>query len=87
MHAIVWRVTINEANEADRMLREEFVPGVSQAPGFVAAYWVQTANNQGTSVVVFESEDDARRIADQPAPETDAFSVDTFELGEVVAHA
>jgi hypothetical protein len=87
LHAIVWRVTIHERNEADRMLREEFVPGVSQAPGFVGAYWVQTGENQGTSVVAFESEEDARRVADQPAPETDAFTVDTFEIGEVVAHA
>jgi hypothetical protein len=87
LHAIVWRVTIHERNEADRMLREEFVPGVSQAPGFVGAYWVQTAENHGTAVVAFESEEDARRVADQPAPETDAFTVETFEIGEVVAHA
>ena len=87
MHAIVWRVNIHERAEADRLLREEFVPGVSQAPGFVAAYWVQTGENHGTSVVVFESEEDARRVADQPQPATDAFAVESFELGEVVASA
>ena len=87
MHAIVWRVNIHEPTEADRLLREEFVPGVSQAPGFVTAYWVQTGENHGTSVVVFESEEDARRVADQPPPETDAFAVESFALGEVIAQS
>ena len=87
MHAVVWRVTINDRGEADRLLREEFVPGVSQAPGFVAGYWVQTGENQGTSVIVFESEEDVRRVVDQPAPETDAMTVDSVEVGEVVAQA
>ncbi len=33
MHALVFRVTIHEREEADRLLHEEFVPGMSQAPG------------------------------------------------------
>lgn len=87
MHAIVWRVAINEREEADRLLHEEFVPGVSQAPGFVGAYWVETAENRGTGVIVFESEDAARAVAEAPQPETTAFTVESFELGQVVAHA
>ena len=87
MHAIVWRVTINDRDEADRLLRDEFVPAVPRAPGFVGAYWVETGDNHGTSVIVFESEEAARAVADQPTPETDALTVESFELGEVVAHA
>ena len=87
MHALVWRLTINNPEEAEKLLREQFGPGVSQAPGFVGAYWVQTGENHGTSVIDYESEEDARRVADQPAPETDALTVESFELGEVVAHA
>ena len=87
MHAIVWRVTIHDQDEGNRLLHEEFVPGVSQAPGFVAGYWVQTGENHGTSVIVFESEEAARRVADGPAPQTDALTVESFEIGEVVAHA
>ena len=87
MHAIVWRVRIHDPEEGNRLLYEEFVPGVSQAPGFVAGYWVQTGENHGTSVIVFESEQAARRVADQPAEPTDAFTVESFEMGEVVAHA
>ena len=87
MHALMFKVTIHEREEADRLLHEEFVPGMSQAPGFVAGYWVQVGENQGTSVIVFDSEDAVRRIAEQPPPETNAFTVDSVEIGEVVAHA
>ena len=87
MHALMFKVTIHQREEADRLLHEEFVPGMSQAPGFVAGYWVQVGENQGTSVIVFDSEDAVRRIAEQPPPETNAFTLDSFEIGEVVAHA
>ena len=46
MHALVFRVTIHEPEEADRLLHEEFVPGMSQAPGFVAGYWVQVGRTK-----------------------------------------
>lgn len=88
MHAMVFRITINDQVESDRMLREEFVPGMSQAPGFVTAYWVSTGDKKGTSVIVFESEDAMRRVAEAgPPPATDVFTLESFEMGEVVAHA
>ena len=87
MHAIVWRVTVKDRDEGNRLLHEEFVPGVSQAPGFIAGYWVQTGENHGTSVIVFESEEDVRRVVDQPAPETGALTVESVEVGQVVAQA
>jgi hypothetical protein len=88
MHAIVFRITINDQKESDRLLHEEFVPFMSQSPGFVAGYWVTTGENQGTSVIVFESEEAARRVADQSGPpDTEAFTVESFDIGEVVAHA
>jgi hypothetical protein len=88
MHALVFRVRIHERKEADRLLHEEFVPGLSQAPGFVAGYWVNTGEDGGTSVVVFESEEAARRTAERTdPPETDALTLESLEIGEVVAHA
>ncbi len=88
MHAIVFRITISDQEEADRLLHEDFVPGMSQAPGFVAAYWVSIGENQGTAVIVFESEEAARRVADGSGPpQTNAFTVDSSDIGEVVAHA
>ncbi|MDQ3720748.1 MAG: hypothetical protein M3350_08225 [Actinomycetota bacterium] len=88
MHALVFRVTIHEREEADRLLHEELVPGVSQAPGFVAGYWVNIGEKHGTSVIVFESEEAARGVVDQlPPPQTDSFTLESFDIGEVVAHA
>jgi hypothetical protein len=88
VHAIVFRITIHNREESDRLLREEFVPTLSQAPGFVAGYWVQSGENEGTSVIVFESEEAMQAAVDQsPQPQTDAFTMNSFETGEVVAHA
>ena len=65
------------------------MPRVSQAPGFVAAFWVRIAEDQGTGVIVFESEDAARTMADQMPRQTpgDVTTVDSIEVGEVVEHA
>jgi len=85
-------VTINDFEKGVTFLRDEAVPRVSQAPGFVAGYWVRVEENEGTSMgtsmVVFESEDTARRMADQiPTPPTDAATINSIKVGEVVIHA
>lgn len=77
MHAMVFRITIHDRPEADRLLNEKFVPGTAQAPGFVAGYWVQTGENGGTSVIAFDSEEAARRAAHgMPRSQSDSFTVD-----------
>jgi hypothetical protein len=38
MHGVVVRVTIKEPEPAEQALREQVVPRVSQAPGFVTGY-------------------------------------------------
>lgn len=88
MHAMVFNVKIHDREKADRLLNEQFVPGMSQAPGFVAAYWVQIGEDGGTSVIVFESEDAVRRVAENaPQAPSDVLTVESFDIGEVVAHA
>jgi hypothetical protein len=87
MHGVVVRVSIQDREAATAALRERVVPGVSQAPGFVAGYWLGTEED-GLSVVVFESEDAARAMADRVrslAPEQ--VTVEEVEVREVVAHA
>jgi hypothetical protein len=87
MHAVVVEVTINDADAATSFLNDELVPRVSQAPGFVAGYWVRLGNT-GRSVVVFESEDVANtaleNIQQRPG---DFVTVNSAEVGEVVASA
>jgi hypothetical protein len=88
MHAVVVRTTINDVEQGLNYLREEVVPGVSQAPGFVAGYWVRLEGNQGTSVLVFDSEDAARSMANQVVPPpSGAVTPQSVEVGEVAAHA
>jgi hypothetical protein len=89
MHAIVVRVSISDAESAQRVLEERVVPRVSGAPGFVAAYWTRSADgSNGQSMLVFESEDAAKAVADQLGsivPE--AVTLESAEVREVVASA
>jgi hypothetical protein len=91
MHAVVVRVSVGDAEIADKGLRERVVPGVSSAPGFVAGYWTRSEDgSNGLSMLVFESEDTARAIADRfrggsIVPET--VTVSRIEVREVVATA
>lgn len=90
MHAVVTHVTVNDAEGATAALREQIVPRVSQAPGFVAGYWVRLPDDRGVSVVVFESEDAAKTTAQQVqsgGPPNDAVTFDRVEVGEIVANA
>jgi len=89
MHAVVVRVTINDAEAATQALRANVVPAVSQAPGFVAGYWTRgERSNQGLSMAVFESEDAANAAAERvPSGVPDAVTLDDVEVREVVASA
>lgn len=87
MHAVVVRVRITEEGAALAALREQVVPQVSQAPGFVAGYWTRQ-DNSGLSMIVFESED-AARAAGERIPDTvpQGVMLEGVEVREVVAHA
>jgi len=41
MHAVVLNVTVNDADAAPAVLRDQVVPQVSGTPGFVAGYLVR----------------------------------------------
>jgi hypothetical protein len=89
MHAVVVRVTISDRETATQGLKEQVVPAVSGAPGFVAGYWTRKeGTDKGLSMVVFDSEDAASGAAERigsTAPE--GVTVDDVEVREVVASA
>jgi hypothetical protein len=87
MYAVVVRVTINDVDKAREELQNRVVPNVSQAPGFVAGYWTGTSGD-GLSLVVFESEDAARQMADR-VPQTipEFVTLEDVDVREVVASA
>jgi hypothetical protein len=76
-------VAVSDGQAATTYLRDEVVPRVSQAPGFVAGYWVRLeSGNGGRAIIVFESEDAARSIVSQiqPAP-GGATTIDSVDVG------
>jgi hypothetical protein len=89
MHAVVVSVTISDGEQATNHLRNEIVPRVKQAPGFVAGYWVRIGGgDKGRGTIVFESEDAARAAADQVSQDPgEAVTLDSVEVGEVVESA
>jgi len=87
MHAVVVHVTIADPEQSEARLREQVVPRVSQAPGFVAAYWTRK-DDSGLSMSVWESEEAATTASEMVrsmAPE--GVTVESVELREVVASA
>jgi hypothetical protein len=87
MHAIVVRVNIDDPEAATARLREEVVPRVSQAPGFVAGYWTRK-DDTGLSMLVFESEEAATNAEERVrANMPDGVTLQSTEVREVVANA
>jgi hypothetical protein len=90
MHAVVVRVSISDVETAQKGLEEIVVPRVKQAPGFVAGYWTRSDDgSNGQSMIVFESEDAARSVAEGMRTEEtpEGVSIESAEVREVVANA
>jgi hypothetical protein len=91
MHAVVVRVSISDFESARKGLREQVVPRASQAPGFVAGYWTRADDgSNGLSMVVFESEDNARAAAEmirEGGGRPEGVTLEGIEVREVVEHA
>jgi len=52
-----------QAPTAAEALMSEILPRVASASGFIAGYWLEPADGQGFSVVLFETEQQARGAA------------------------
>jgi hypothetical protein len=65
MHAALVTLTIDpdQAPAAANTLVNEILPRVRSASGFVAGYWLEPADGQGFSIVVSETEEQARETA------------------------
>jgi hypothetical protein len=84
MHANVIHANIDDLDEAKRGL-EELLPPLRNAAGFVAAYFVALDNSRGVSVVVFETEEQAKNAAPPVGTEAPGVTLDTIQFGEVIA--
>jgi hypothetical protein len=87
MHAVIVKVTVNEPDAGLQELREQVVPGVAQAPGFVAGYWTRK-DNTGLSMVVFDSEEAANGMSERISSIVPgSVKLESVEVREVAAHA
>ena len=89
MHAVVVRSTIHDFEQGRKFLSNEVVPRVSQTPGVSAAHWVRLEGGDGTAMLVSESEEGARAMAEQiraNPPPSSAVTLNSVEVGEVVEH-
>ena len=87
MWAIVTTEDVTDRKGADEMLREHAIPMVKQAPGFVGAFWVRFDGGRGISVVVFETEEQARVGAPEVGAGSRGVTFTNVMVGEVAAHA
>lgn len=87
MHAVVVNVSIHDPEAGEQNLRNEVVPRVSQAPGFVAGYWMRREGDKGLGVIVFESEEAARQMSEKVETPEGAVDLDSVEVAQVVVNA
>lgn len=88
MYAVVVRTAIQDPEQGLQFLREEVVPFASKAPGFLAGYWARLADGTGISMLVFDSQQAAHALTEQTIPpESTTITLESAEVGEIVAHA
>jgi hypothetical protein len=94
MHAVLIEVDTSGQPDPEvglKNLREQIVPGASQAPGFQAGYWLRPLEDaKGTSLVLFDTEENAEAasqavgVGSNPMP---GVTVVRKEVREVAASA
>ncbi len=92
MHAVVVKVNIGDPDTAQQGLQDQVIPRVSKAPGFVGGYWTRSDDgHNGLSMIVFDSEDSARRAAEMiQGPEAmrpETVTLESVEVREVIGNA
>ena len=56
-------------------------------PGFVAGYWIRLDDSHGTSIAVFETEEQARATAPPVGGGMEGVTVTGVQIGEVIGSA
>jgi hypothetical protein len=87
VHAVVTTLRFNDRCAAEAEL-SEIVSRVSRMPGFVGGYWVALAADRGSSMIVFDSQEEAQALAKfaRDAPYA-SVTPEAIRVGEVLARA
>ncbi len=88
MYAVVFQVDVKEGRGGDaREEVDQLAHFVKTLPGFVRGTWAGD-DRTGISMILFESEDDARRMADNASMPPDAsVTVRSVQVLEVLGEA
>jgi hypothetical protein len=90
MHAVLIRANIPGGVSDARLknLRENVIPMVSSAPGFVAGYWTEVRDDKGFSFVVFNDEASAKAAAPPVGADVgEGVTIEHVEFRAIVANA
>jgi hypothetical protein len=87
MYATVIHANIHDRAEAERGVVEEVIPMIKGVRGFVGAYFVAIDDAHGISIVVFETEEQARAAAPPEGSAAAGVTVETLQVGEVIGAA
>jgi len=86
MYAALATVSISDYDKARRILHDDVLPTVSEIPGFVSGHWLAPVDGRGLSILIFETDGEARAMAEQmPAGRqlNDYVTVESVEVREV----
>ena len=81
MHATLVKLTVDpdQAPAAAEALVSDILPRLRTASGFVAGYWLEPADGEGFSIVLFESEEQAR----EASPPADGWAAPGITITDV----
>jgi hypothetical protein len=91
MHALLVTAHIEPGRGEEEgldYLRTSVLPQLKQLPGLLSGYWLATKDGESLSVLLFETEEAAREMADvglPNAPPPPGATLGTIEVREVVA--
>jgi hypothetical protein len=93
MYAVFTEVTATEAQtDAGRKVLNETAAPMARERGAKGGYWLAPQGGRGVSIVVFETEDEARaaasmfKVGEPPMPEApEGVTMKTVEVREVLA--
>jgi len=86
MNACLATVSITDYEHARRILHDDVLPTVSDIPGFVTGHWLAPVDGVGLEILIFDTEDEARAMAEQMPPGrefNDFVTVSSVEVREV----
>ena len=92
MHALFVTAHIEAGrNEEEglRFLQGDVLPQLKHLPGVVGGYWLATKDSESLAVVLFDSEEAAKQMAEvglPQAPPAPGATLGAIEVREVIAH-